>query len=120
MSTTALFKHPFTTVTSIGRAKAPNRTAAKAAQVRALYAEAQALVAGHRKLADDLHASLQSPDLTPEGRLSLEQRYQSKLEELRREMAQLAVVRDMVDTLDTGTLGPAERRHYAAALSAVE
>ena len=47
MSTTALFKHPFTTVSSISRAKAPNRTAAKSAQVRALYAEAQALVAGH-------------------------------------------------------------------------
>ena len=108
------------TVSSISRAKAPNRTAAKAAQVRALYADAQALVAGRRKLADDLHASLQSPDLTSEGRVSLEQRYKSKLEELRREMAQLAIVREMVDALDTGTLGSAERRHYAAALSAVE
>jgi hypothetical protein len=117
MTTTALFKQPLTTVTSINRAKPPNRSQAKAAQVRALYAEALALVAGHRRLADDLQASLQSPDLTSEGRVSLEQRYKSKLEELRREMAQLAIVREMVDALDTGTLGPAERRHYAAALS---
>jgi len=104
----------------MNRAQPPNRSAAKAAQVRALYAEAQALVAGHRKLAEDLQASLRSPDLTPEGRLSLELRYKSKLEELRREMAQLAIVREMVEALDTGTLGPAERRHYAAVLSAVE
>jgi hypothetical protein len=117
MSTTALFKDPFTTVTPISWARPSNRTAAKATQIRALYAEALALVAGHRKLADDLHASLQSPDLTSEIRVSLEQRYRSKLEELRREMAQLAIVREMVDALDTGTLGPAERRHYAAALS---
>ena len=105
MTTTALFKHPFTTVTSLSRAKPPNRGAAKAAEVRALYAEALALVAGHRRLADDLHASLQSPDLTSEGRLSLEQRYKSKLEQLRRETVQLAIVSEMVDALDTGTLG---------------
>ena len=79
-----------------------------AGMVRALHAETDALVADGWTRVGQLFLSLQATDLSAEGRIDLERRYNFDLDKLERDIAQLDSLRGIVNALDGSSPGPAQ------------